>query len=66
MLSQESIKKIDIWDIGLIKLATAAFVLFIITLWSAAMDWVNSVNTWYFLIAFVVLALRPIYKFYLK
>jgi hypothetical protein len=31
------LKKIDIWDMGLIKLATAAFVLFVITIWPAAM-----------------------------
>ena len=60
----KNVKKMDFWDIGLIKLATAAFVLFVITIWSAAMTWVQSVNTWYFLIAVIILGARPFYKFY--
>tara|TARA_Y100000310_G_C20662204_1_gene805396 strand:- start:2071 stop:2280 length:210 start_codon:yes stop_codon:yes gene_type:complete len=62
----KGVKKMDIWDIGLTKLSVALGVLFIITIWSAAMDWVHSVNPWYFLIAFVIVAIRPVYKFYLK
>lgn len=41
-------------------------VLFLITIWPAAMDWVHSVNPWYFLVAFVILVARPFYRFYLK
>ena len=59
-------KNMDFWDIGLIKLSVAALVLFIITIWSAAMTWVHSVNTWYFLIAAVIFGARPFYKYYLK
>jgi hypothetical protein len=62
----DKLKKIDMFDMGLIKLSTAAFVLFLITVWSGAMDWVHSVNTWYFFAGFVVLALRPMYRFYFK
>ena len=62
----KKVKKMDAWDIALTKLASAAFVLFIITIWSGAMDWVHSVNTWYFLIAFIILAARPFYKAYMK
>ena len=60
------VKKVDAWDVGLVKLSVAAFVLFVITIWSAAMSWVHSVNTWYFLIAMIVLALRPWYRVYFK
>jgi hypothetical protein len=60
------VKKMDAWDVGLVKLSVAAFVLFVITIWSAAMSWVHSVNTWYFLIAMIVLALRPWYRVYFK
>ena len=62
----EKLRKLDIWDIGLIKGSVAAIVLFIITIWPAAMAWVQSVNPWYFLIAAVVLGARPLYRFYLK
>jgi len=59
-------KNLDFWDIGLIKSSVAALVLFIITIWSAAMTWVQSVNTWYFLIAALIFGARPFYKYYIK
>jgi len=63
---KRALKKIDVLDMALIKLSVAAFVLFIITVWSTAMDWVQSVNTWYFLIAFIIIAARPLYRAYIK
>jgi len=60
------VKRLDYVDIGLIKISVAAFVLFLITIWSAAMNWVNSVNTWYFFVAFIVFAARPLYRAYIK
>ena len=66
MIFDKNIKKMDTWDIALTKLSVAAFVLFVITIWPAAMDWVHSVNTWYFLVAFIVFAIRPIYRAYIK
>jgi hypothetical membrane protein len=62
----KGIKKLDIWDIGLTKLSVAAFVLFLITIWPAAMDWVHSVNPWYFLVAFIIFVIRPTYRVYIK
>ena len=62
----KGIKKLDIWDIGLTKLSVAAFVLFLITIWPAAMDWVHSVNPWYFLVAFIIFVIRPLYRVYMK
>jgi len=53
-------------DVGLIKLSVAASVLFLITIWSALMDVVTSVNPWYFLVAFVIFVARPFYKFWMK
>jgi hypothetical protein len=55
----KAIKKMDVWDMALTKLAVAAGVLFIIGIWPAAMDWVHSVNPWYFLVAAVILAIKP-------
>ena len=59
-------KNLDFWDVGLIKFATAALAFFVITIWSGAMNWVNSVNPWYFFIALVVLGARPFYRYYIK
>ena len=63
---KDRVKKMDVWDVALVKWSVAAFVLFIITIWPAAMDWVQSVNPWYFLIAFVIFVIRPVYRVYMK
>ena len=63
---KKALKKLDIWDIGLTKFAVAAFTLFVITLWPAAMTWVHTINPWYFFAAFVILVARPLYRGYIK
>jgi hypothetical protein len=62
----KKVKNLDTWDIALTKLAVAAGVLFVITIWPAAMNWVHSVNAWWFLVAAVILGARPTYRFYVK
>ncbi len=62
----KKMKNMDCFDVSLVKLSVAAFVLFIITIWPAAMKLITSVNPWYFLIAFIILVIRPLYKIYLK
>jgi polyferredoxin len=54
-----NLKKMDIWDIGLIKLAVASGAFFLITVWPAAMDLVHSIHWGWFLGAMVLFALRP-------
>ena len=66
MFFDKKVKKMDAWDVGLTKWSVAAFVLFVITIWPAAMNWVHSVNPWYFFVAFVIFAARPIYRVYIK
>jgi len=61
----KNLKKMDFMDVGLIKLSVAAVVLFLITIWPALMRLVTSVNSWYFLVAFVIFAARPFYKFWM-
>lgn len=63
---EKKIKNMDCLDISLVKLSVAAFVLFLITIWPAALAWVISVNPWYFLIAFIIFGIRPLYKVWLK
>jgi len=38
-----------------VKLGAMAFILFVITIWPAAMDLVHSINAWWFLLAAIVL-----------
>jgi hypothetical protein len=62
----KKVKKMDVWDIALTKLSVVAATLFVITIWSGAMDWVHGVNTWYFLIAAAIIGARPVYRFWIK
>ena len=63
---KKRVKKMDLWDVAFIKWSTAAFILFLITIWPAAMTLVNSINPWYFFIAFILFMIRPFYRIYLK
>ena len=58
----KKIKELDWADMGLIKIASAAFALMVAKLWVPllSLDWY-----WYGLI-FIVTAIRPMYKAYLK
>jgi hypothetical protein len=60
----EKIKKLVIWDISLIKLSVAASILFVLSIWPAALNWVGNTNYWWFLIAFIIFAIIPMKKFY--
>jgi len=62
----KDVKKMDALDIGLIKVVMIAITLFVITIWQAAMDWVQSVNTLYFLVAAIILGIRPAYRYWFK
>jgi len=62
----KKIKKLDVADMALVKLAVAAFVLFLVTVWPAAMDLAHSIHWGWFLAAWVILAIRPVYRVYLK
>ena len=63
---EKRVKRMDLGDVILTKFSVAAFAFFIITVWPAAMTWVHSVNTWYFLAVAIILALRPWYRVYIK
>ncbi len=63
---EKQMKRIDVYDIALTKLTAVAFILFIITVWPAAMDLVHSIHWGWFLGAFIVFAARPVYRFYIK
>ena len=54
--ANKTIKKFDLWDIGLIKLSTAAFILMIAVLWTPllSLDW------YWYLVIMLVAAIRPL------
>ncbi len=60
------VKKLDTFDIVLIKSASAVFVLWIISLLPGFAAWVQSVGHWWFLVIFIILCIRPFYKAYMK
>ena len=55
-------KKLNKWDVWSIKLATAAFILFLITVWPVAMTWVNGVHWGWFLGITILAGLKPFSK----
>lgn len=52
-------KNFDCLDLCLKMLGIVAFAFFVITIWPTAMTWVHSVNSWFFLIAAIVLMAIP-------
>jgi hypothetical protein len=60
----KKVKKMDVHDIQLTKLSVAAFVLFILTIWPAAMEWVAGVHWGWFLAIGILAALRPMKRFF--
>ncbi len=65
-LNKKRLKKHGCCNFLLMKLAIIALTLFVIGIWPAAMSWVHSVNPWYFLIASVILLIKPVYSLLLK
>lgn len=63
---ERGMKELTVWDVALIKLCVASFVLGIIALSPTITSWVQSVNPGYFVAAVVVFAIRPVYRFFFK
>ena len=58
------IKNIDKCDIALVKISSAAFILFLITVWPAAMDLVHRIHWGWFLAVSLILMLKPFMKYF--
>lgn len=52
------IEGMDKWTIFSMKLAMVAFVLVVLKIWVGAMSWVHDTNVWWFVLGFVVFAIR--------
>lgn len=51
------------YDLGLTKLSVAAFVLFVLSVWPAAIVWVQNTHWLWFLAATIVFSVLPVRKF---
>lgn len=59
---KDKIKKLDVWDISFIKFGSVSFILFLITVWPAAMELVHSIHWGWFLGAAIAFSARPYMK----
>lgn len=48
------------YTIASLKLAVAAFVIWLLKIWPAAMTWVQNTNIWWFVVAFVLFSIKPL------
>jgi len=63
---EEQIKKLKFWDIGFIKISVALFILWLLGIWPAFMDWVHNTNAWWFFWIAIVLAAFVWYRMFRK
>jgi|GEM_PF-4165843 hypothetical protein len=59
-------KKLDMWDIACTKLAVMFFIMFLFSVWSAFRDFVQLSNYWIFLLGWIIFAIKPLKRFFLK
>lgn len=55
-------RKLSACDISMVKLASAAFILFLITVWPAAMSFVEGVHWGWWLALTILFSLKPFAK----
>lgn len=58
----QRVKNMTSCDVSMIKLSSMAFILFLITVWPAAMNFVQNVHWGWWLLLTVLFALRPIIR----
>jgi len=62
----KNIKLLNFWDLGLIKWTTFFVALWLVAVWPAFTEWIQSINHWWFLAIAIILAARPAYKYWFK
>jgi hypothetical protein len=63
---EKMIKKLDFWDIAFTKIAVMAFVLSMVSLFPSFTSWVQSINPIYFIILFILFAIKPLCVWFKK
>jgi len=61
---KKHLKNLDVFDMSLVKLSVAAFVLFLLKILPGFMNWLHNTNAWWFIGAFVIFAIRPIVRWF--
>ncbi len=63
---EERLRKLDVLDIGLLKLTMIAFAFFIVAFSPEVANWIQSTNYLVFLAISILAAARPVYRFYIE
>lgn len=65
---KEKVKKLDLWDISLIKFSSMAFILIVFKGIRIIWDWdlFTHVSIWWFVALFIVLAIKPAMVYFKK
>jgi len=63
---EKGMKNLQVCDIAFVKLAMVAGTFWLISIFPKLTAWVVSVNHWWFLGAFILIAIKPMYSFYFK
>lgn len=58
------VKNLKLLDVGMIKWSSILFTLFVVSVWSGFANWVINTPWYWFLIASLILAIRPIMKMF--
>jgi hypothetical protein len=61
----KKVKNLDLWDLILIKLSMACFVIVLFT-FEEIVNYLHSVNVWVFIVLFVVFSVRPIQRYFFR
>jgi hypothetical protein len=59
-------KNMDIWDVGLTKLAVLCATLFLVSIWSGFANWVINTHWAWFLVISLVAAIKPVMTVFKK
>ncbi|MBS3101002.1 hypothetical protein J4204_02630 [Candidatus Woesearchaeota archaeon] len=66
LLFGTTLKYFDIFDVALLKLSLITFGLFLVSVWPVFANWVTSTSWVWFLVAWIVFAIRPLMKAFKK
>ena len=62
----ENIKKLDMWDMVLTKLAIAFGIMFLFSIWPAFRNFVQSIGSFVLFLGWIIFAIRPLSRFFSK
>ncbi|MFA6368987.1 MAG: hypothetical protein WCX20_01225 [Candidatus Shapirobacteria bacterium] len=56
----------DVWDMACTKIAVAFFVLFLLSVWPAFNNLIQSTSPWFLFFGWLIFAIRPLSSFFKK